>query len=68
MLFDLPWWRTVASPTLFPTPANHILHPISHTAYILIHALNHGQLRKYFKWLQFWGDWALFQELLGVLR
>lgn len=26
------------------------------------------QLRKYFKWLKFWGDWALFQELLTVLR
>ena len=31
-------------------------------------ALETSQLRKYYKWLLAWGDWALFQELLRTLK
>jgi len=30
--------------------------------------LETSQLRKYYKWLQAWGDWALLQRLLRTLR
>ena len=30
--------------------------------------LETSQLRKYYKWLQAWGNWALFQRLLRTLR